>query len=162
MKTESRAKKTLGAVLCLGLLNMGSPAPYWLLSGGSPGAMSATAGLFARGPLAAASALVGALLNPPDADAQTFEIMNKLLVDGSSTFKGATLFVATTAPTAYTGTGTIYFDSTQNEFMVSQGGGGFSPLGLGSLTNGDIWVGNASGLAAAVSSRLTAPARWPR
>jgi len=164
MKTKSRAKKVLGAVLSLGLLNMGSPAPYWLLNRGSQGSMSATAGLFARGPLAAASALLGALLSPPDAAAQTFEIMNKLLVDGSSTFKGATLFVATTAPTAYAGTGTIYYDQSANALEAeNNGAGGFAPLTLqGNTFNGtnELVQLNGSGQLPALSGTNLTNLQW--
>ncbi|MHB2026958.1 MAG: hypothetical protein ACYCPQ_10070, partial [Elusimicrobiota bacterium] len=71
------------------------------------------------------------------AQAQTFEILNKLIVDGSSTFKGAALFVSTTAPTAYAGNGTIYYDSTANALEGSNNGGAFAPLTLqGNTFNG--------------------------
>ncbi|HVC08856.1 MAG TPA: hypothetical protein VNH15_02825, partial [Elusimicrobiota bacterium] len=86
--------------------------------------------LFARGPLAAASALLGALLNPPDADAQTFEIMNKLLVDGSSTFKGAALFVSTSQPTSYSGTGTLYYTTANGFEALTEGSATPAPLTL--------------------------------
>jgi len=119
--------------------------------------------IFARGPLYAASALLGAFLNPPDASAQTFEIMNKLLVDGSSTFKGATLFVATSAPTVYAGNGTIYYDSTANALEGSNNGGAFAPLTLqGNTFNGanELVKLNGSTQLPAVNGNLVTNLNW--
>ena len=144
---KSRGKSILAAALSLALLNSGLFAPLPAVLPSSLKSPQTLAQLFAQGPLYAASALLGALLSPPDASAQTFEIMNKLLVDGSSTFKGATLFVATSAPTAYSGNGTLYFDSSKNEFLISQNGSAFEPIALGTnswLVNGaDIYNANA-------------------
>ena len=164
MRCHRRAKKIAGVILSLGLLNMGSPAPYWLAGGlardhGTTDAIE----LIARGPLAVASALLGALLNPPDASAQTFEIMNKLLVDGSSTFKGATLFVATTAPSAYAGNGTIYYDKTANALEASNNGGSFGQLTLqGNTFNGasELVQLNGSSQLPAVSGALLTNLPW--
>ncbi|HVC08980.1 MAG TPA: hypothetical protein VNH15_03470, partial [Elusimicrobiota bacterium] len=119
--------------------------------------------LFARGPLAAASALLGALLNPPDASAQTFEIMNKLLVDGSSTFKGAALFVSTSQPTSYSGTGTLYYTTANGFEALTEGSATPAPLTLQGNTfngNSELVQLTGSGQLPAVNGNLVTNLNW--
>ncbi|MDE1976187.1 MAG: hypothetical protein KGI84_02875, partial [Elusimicrobia bacterium] len=149
----SALKRSWCLALCFALLNAGGLPAVFSPAAERPLTVRSIESLFLRGPFAGTAALLGALLNPPDASAQTFEIMNKLLVDGSSTFKGAALFVATTAPTAQAGAGSLYYDSAKNQLLVDYNNtGGWVPLatgtisasalsGTGSSNYDEIWTG---------------------
>ncbi|MHB2025611.1 MAG: hypothetical protein ACYCPQ_03085, partial [Elusimicrobiota bacterium] len=112
-----------------------------------------------QAPIALISAVLGTALSPSGASAQTFEILNKLIVDGSSTFKGAALFASTSTPSAYAGNGTIYYDLTANALEGSNNGGAFAPLTLqGNTFNGAnelVQLNGSSQLPAASGALLT-------
>jgi len=162
-RRKSRGKSFLSLALSLALLNGGLFPPLSAVLPSSLKSPQTLEQLFARGPLYAASAFVGALLNPPDADAQTFEIMNKLLVDGSSTFKGAALFVSTSQPTSYSGTGTLYYTTANGFEALTEGSATPAPLTLqGNTFNaaGDLVQLNGSNQLPAVNGNLVTNLKW--